>query len=175
MMMALLIVAAAVAALLIYATTRPDAFTVSRAININAAPDKIFPVLNDFNAWPTWSPYENLDPAMRRTLGAVTQGKGATYAWAGNGKVGAGNMKLTDSLPPSRVALDLNMLKPMKASNKVAFTLAPNGAQTTVTWAMQGKSPLIAKLMGLVMNMDKMVGGQFEEGLANLKRVVEKT
>jgi uncharacterized protein YndB with AHSA1/START domain len=173
MMTILLIIAAAIVALLIYAATRPDAFTIWRTININAAPEKIFPILNDFRAWPTWSPYEKIDPGMQRTLGAITQGKGATYAWAGNGKVGAGNMELTASNPPSLVALDLNMLKPIKASNKVTFTLTPNGNLTTVTWAMQGRSPFISKLMGVVMDMDKMVGGQFDEGLANLKRLVE--
>jgi uncharacterized protein YndB with AHSA1/START domain len=173
MMIFFLLVAAAIAAFLAYAATRPDTFTVWRTININAAPEKIFPILDDFKAWPTWSPYEKMDPAMQRTLGAITQGKGATYAWAGNGKVGAGNMELTASNPSSLVALDLNMLKPVKASNKVTFTLTPNGSQTTVTWAMQGKSSFIHKLMGVMMDMDKMVGGQFDEGLANLKRVVE--
>jgi uncharacterized protein YndB with AHSA1/START domain len=175
MIVVMLIVAAiaAIAALLIFAATRPDTFTVSRTISISAAPEKIFPILNDFTAWPNWSPYEKMDPAMQRTLGTITQGKGATYAWTGNGKVGAGNMELTSSVPPSLLAIDLNMLKPMKASNKVTFALTPNGKQTTVTWKMQGKSLFIGKLMGVVMNMDKMVGGQFDEGLRNLKRVVE--
>lgn len=173
MLIILLAIAAAVAALLAYAATRPDTFTVSRSIDINAAPEKIFPLLNNFEAWPGWSPYEKLDPAMQRTLGTITQGKGATYAWAGNGKVGAGNMELTASVPPALVALDLNMLKPIKANNKVTFTLTPSGRKTTVTWAMEGQSPFIGKLMGVVMNMDKMVGGQFDEGLANLKAVAE--
>jgi uncharacterized protein YndB with AHSA1/START domain len=173
MTIVLVIIVAAIAAFLAYASSRPDAFAVSRSVTIAAAPEKIFPILNDFTAWPSWSPYEKLDPAMQRTLGAITKGKGATYAWEGNGKVGAGNMELTASNPSSLVAIDLNMQKPMKVSNKVTFTLTPNGKQTNVTWAMQGKSPFVAKLMGVVMDMDKMVGAQFEEGLANLKRVVE--
>ena len=172
-MMIVLLTIAAMAALLAYASTRPDDFTISRSIDIAAPPEKIFAILNDFAAWPSWSPYEKLDTTMQRTLSAVTQGKGATYAWAGNGKVGAGNMELTSSVPSSLVALDLNMLKPFKANNKVTFTLKPNGNQTNVTWTMQGKSPFISKLMGVVMNIDKMVGGQFEEGLGNLKRVAE--
>jgi uncharacterized protein YndB with AHSA1/START domain len=173
MTIVLVIIVAAIAAFLAYASSRPDTFAVSRSIVISAPPEKIFPILNDFTAWPSWSPYEKMDPAMQRTLGAITKGKGATYAWEGNGKVGAGNMELTASNPSSLVAIDLNMLKPMKVSNKVTFTLTPNGTQTNVTWAMQGKSPFMAKLMGVVMDMDKMVGGQFEEGLGNLKRVVE--
>jgi uncharacterized protein YndB with AHSA1/START domain len=169
----IILIIAAIAALLAYASSRPDDFTVSRSIDIAAPPEKIFSILNDFAAWPKWSPYEKLDPAMQRTLSSITEGKGATYAWAGNGKVGAGSMELTSSVPSSLVALDLNMLKPFKASNKVTFTLKPNGSQTNVTWAMQGKSPFFSKLMGVVMNIDKMVGGQFEEGLGNLKRVAE--
>ena len=173
MMIILVVIVAAIAALLIYAATRPDTFTVSRSMAISAGPEKIFPILNDFTAWPSWSPYEKMDPAMQRTLGTITKGKGATYAWEGNGKVGAGNMELTASNPSSLIAIDLNMLKPMKANNKVTFTLTPNGSETTVTWAMQGNPPFAAKLLGVVMNMDKMVGGQFDEGLGNLKRVVE--
>jgi hypothetical protein len=173
-MMSLLIIAVAIAAFLAFVANKPGTFGVSRSIDINAGAEKIFPILNDFSRWQSWSPYEKLDPAMRRTLGAITQGKGATYAWVGNGKVGAGNMELTQSVPSSLVAIDLNMLKPITASNKVTFTLTPKGNQTTVTWSMQGTSPFVAKLMGTVMNMDKMVGGQFEEGLANLKGVVEE-
>jgi uncharacterized protein YndB with AHSA1/START domain len=172
-MMIVLLIIAAIAVLLAYVSTRPDDFSVSRSMDIAAPPEKIFAILNDFAAWPSWSPYEKLDPTMQRTLSNITHGKGATYAWQGNGKVGAGSMELTSSVPSSLVALDLNMLKPFKANNKVTFTLKLNGSQTNVTWAMQGKSPFISKLMGVVMNIDKMVGGQFDEGLGNLKRVVE--
>ena len=174
-MMILLFIVAIIAAFVAYAGTRPDTFAVSRSIDIAAAPDRIFPILNDFKAWPDWSPYEKIDPAMQRSLGTITQGKGATYAWAGNGKVGAGNMLLTSSVPNSLVALDLNMLKPLKASNKVTFSLMPKGNLTLVTWEMAGRSPFVAKAMGTIMNMDKMVGSQFEEGLANLKRLAEAT
>ncbi len=172
-MMLVLLIVAAIGAFLAYVGTRPDTFAVARSVDIAATPDRVFPILNDFKAWPDWSPYEKIDPAMQRTLGAVTQGEGATYAWSGNGKVGAGNMLITKSVPSSLVALDLNMLKPMRASNKVTFSLMPKGNLTMVTWEMAGKSPFFAKLMGVVMNMDKIVGTQFEEGLANLKRLTE--
>jgi carbon monoxide dehydrogenase subunit G len=173
MLVILLVVVIALAGLFLYAASQPDNFTVSRTLSINAAPEKIFPFLNDFTMWGRWSPYEKLDPAMRRTIAGASSGVGATYAWAGNGKVGAGDMLITASTPSSLVALDLNMRKPTRASNKVTFNLVPNGVGADVTWAMQGSSPFIAKLMGVVMNMDKMVGKQFEEGLANLKLVVE--
>ena len=175
MLVILLVVAIALAGLFFYAASQPDNFTVSRTLNINAAPEKIFPFLNDFKMWGRWSPYEKMDPAMQRIIAGASSGVGATYAWAGNGKVGAGDMLITTSTPSTLVALDLNMQKPLRASNKVTFNLVPKGAGTDITWAMQGKSPFIAKLMGVVMNMDRMVGKQFEEGLANLKRVVEKT
>jgi carbon monoxide dehydrogenase subunit G len=175
MLVILLVLVIALAGLFLYAASQPDNFTVSRTLNINAAPEKIFPFLNDFTMWGRWSPYDKMDPAMRRTIAGASSGVGATYAWAGNGKVGAGDMLITASTPSSLVALDLNMRKPMRASNKVTFNLVPNGVGADVTWAMQGSSPFIAKLMGVVMNMDKMVGKQFEEGLANLKRVAEKT
>ena len=175
MLVILLVVAIALAGLFFYAASQSDNFTVSRTLNINAAPEKIFPFLNDFNMWGRWSPYEKMDPAMQRIIAGASSGVGATYAWAGNGKVGAGDMLITTSTPSTLVALDLNMRKPLRASNKVTFTLQPKGAGTDVTWAMEGSSPFIAKLMGVVMNMDRMVGGQFEEGLGNLKRMVEKT
>jgi Polyketide cyclase / dehydrase and lipid transport len=173
MLVILLVIVIALAGLFLYAASQPDNFTVSRTLNINAAPEKIFPFLNDFTMWGRWSPYEKMDPAMRRTIAGASSGVGATYAWAGNGKVGAGDMLITASTPSSLVALDLNMRKPMRASNKVTFNLVANGVGADVTGAMHGSSPFIAKLMGVVMNMDKMVGKQFEEGLANLKRLAE--
>jgi Polyketide cyclase / dehydrase and lipid transport len=163
-----------VAAVLIYAASRPDNFRIARQIAIDAPPEGIFPLINDFRAWGQWSPYERLDPGMKRMMGEITEGKGATYAWEGNGKVGAGNMVLSVSQPSSLVAVDLHMLKPMKADSEVQFKLEPMAHGTLVTWAMDGKQNFIGKLMGLVMNIDRMVGAQFEEGLANLKRVVEK-
>jgi hypothetical protein len=168
------VVALGVVVVLVLAAMKPDQFRVQRSAAINASPEKIFPLINDFKAWTAWSPYENKDPDMKRTYSAVTGGKGATYAWDGNGNVGAGNMLITDAPAPSKVALDLNMTKPMTAHNKVEFTLVPAGDTTTVTWMMRGEAPYFAKIIHVFFNMDKMVGGDFEAGLAQLKNVAEK-
>lgn len=163
-----------IAAVLVYAATKPDVFRVARSTVIKAPPDKIFPLINDYRQWTAWSPYENKDPQMKRTYGSTTAGKGATYAWEGNGNVGAGNMLIADAAPPSKVLIKLNMEKPISAHDDVAFTLTPQGDATTVTWDMQGPVPYIAKIMHVFFNVDKMVGGDFEIGLAKLKAVVEK-
>jgi uncharacterized protein YndB with AHSA1/START domain len=163
-----------VVAVLIYAATQPDTFEVQRSATIKAPPDKIFPLINDYRQWSAWSPYENKDPQMKRTYGSTTSGKGATYAWEGNGNVGAGNMTIADAAPPSKIMIKLNMVKPISASNDVAFTLVPQGDSTTVTWDMQGQVPYFAKIIHVFFNMDKMVGGDFEVGLANLKTLAEK-
>jgi hypothetical protein len=163
-----------IAVVLILAAMKPDQFSVSRSAVIKAPPEKIFPLINDFKAWTAWSPYETKDPAMKRTYGSSTSGKGATYAWEGNSNVGAGNMLITDAPPPSRVTLELNMAKPIEAHNMVDFTLAPAGDTTTVTWTMRGQAPYFAKIIHVFFNMDKMVGGDFETGLAKLKAAAEK-
>jgi len=164
----------AVAVILVLAAFKPDAFTVQRSLAINASPDRIFPFINDYGKWPEWSPYETKDPQMKRTLSTVTAGRGATYAWEGDSDVGAGNMAIVDSAPPSHVAIKLNVLKPISASNDVTFTLARQGGVTNVTWAMQGKVPYFAKIIHVFFDMDKMVGGDMEAGLAKLKAVAEK-
>jgi hypothetical protein len=168
------VLVAGIAIVLIMAAMKPDQFRVQRSAAIKAPPEKIFPLIDDFKAWTAWSPYENKDPAMKRTYGAKTSGKGATYAWEGNSQVGAGNILITDAAASSKVALDLNMTSPIDARNKVEFTLTPAGDSTTVTWAMQGNTPYFAKIFHVFMNMDKMVGGEFEAGLAKLKAVAEK-
>jgi carbon monoxide dehydrogenase subunit G len=169
----LIIVVLIIAALLIYAATRPDSFTVSRSLGITAPAEAIFPLINDFRRWAIWSPYEKLDPAMKRTLSGAESGKGAAYAWESNGKAGIGRMEITNSVPSSLVALKLDFEKPFKANNTVDFTLKPMGNETTVTWAMHGRYPFIARLMGVFFNMDRLVGKDFETGLANLKRAAE--
>lgn len=168
------VVALGIALVLVLAAMKPDQFRVQRSTAIKAPPEKIFPLINDFKAWTAWSPYENKDPDMRRTYSAMTSGKGATYVWDGNGNVGAGDMLITDAPAPSKVALDLNMTKPMTAHNQVEFTLVPAGDTTTVTWMMRGESPYFAKIIHVFFNMDKMVGGDFEAGLAKLKSAAEK-
>ena len=163
-----------IAVVLILAAMKPDQFRVSRSALIKAPPEKIFPLINDFKAWTAWSPYENKDPAMKRTYGSSTSGKGATYAWEGNSDVGQGSMDITESVPSSKVALKLDFVKPFEGHNTVDFTLEPKGETTNVTWAMQGPAPFITKVMQVFCNMDSMVGKDFETGLANLKAAAEK-
>src|SRR5216683_7594208 len=167
------IVAVLLAAVLIYAATKPDVFRVQRAASIKAPPEKIAAALSDFHGWEAWSPWEKMDPAMKRSYSGAAKGKGAVYAWEGNSKVGQGRMEITEAAP-SRVALDLHFVKPFEAHNKVVFTLVPKGDATEVTWAMQGPVPYIAKVVHVVFDMDGMVGKQFETGLANLKAIAEK-
>jgi uncharacterized protein YndB with AHSA1/START domain len=169
-----LVVVALIAGVLIFATTKPDTFSVQRAATIKAPPEKIFAVLNDFHRWPEWSPWEKLDPAMKRTLGGTPAGKGATYAWEGNSKAGAGRMEIVESAPASKVGIQLDFLKPFEGHNLTAFTLSPQGDGTQVNWAMTGPTPFVSKLMQVFVDMDKMIGKDFEEGLSNLKKLAEK-
>jgi hypothetical protein len=169
-----IILVVVIAAVLIYAATRPNDFVVTRSAGIKAPAEAIFPLINDFRRWPEWSPYEKLDPQMKRTLSGAESGKGAAYAWEGNSKAGKGRMEITNSAPSSLVSLKLDFEKPFKANNTVDFSLAPSGNGTTVTWAMRGARPFIAKLMGLFMNFDTLIGKDFEAGLDNLKRVTER-
>ena len=162
-----------IAGVLAYATTKPDTFQVQRTTSINAPPDKIFPLLNDLHSFPRWSPYEKKDPAMKRTYNGPVSGKGSVYAWDGDKNVGSGSMEITDSSPPSVVKLKLDFTRPFEAHNVVTFTLVPQGTATTVTWAMDGPVPYMAKIMHVFINMDRMVGDDFEVGLANLKTLAE--
>jgi hypothetical protein len=163
-----------VVGILAYAATRPDTFRVQRSVAIKATPDKIFPLINEFRNWPEWSPYEKKDPAMKRALGSATSGKGATYAWDGDKNVGEGRMEITDASPPSKVIIKLDFLRPFEAHNTAEFTLAPKGESTDVTWAIHGPNLFIGKVMGLFINMDNMIGKDFEAGLANLKSLAER-
>lgn len=169
-----LAVVAAVAALLIFAATRPDTFRVERTARIDAPAEKIFPLIDDFHRWGAWSPYEKLDPEMQRSFGGSASGKGATYAWESKGKAGAGRMEITESTPSSKITIDLDFTRPMEGHNVAEFTLRPQGNATQVTWSMHGPSPYVAKLMGIFFNMDQMIGKDFETGLANLKTATEK-
>jgi uncharacterized protein YndB with AHSA1/START domain len=166
--------AVVIGALLIAAAMQPDSFRVQREATIQAPPDKVFALVDDFRQWPAWSPWEKLDPAMKRTLGATTSGKGATYAWEGNKDVGTGRMEITDSAPPARVQIKLDFIEPFESSSTTEFSLAATGGGTRVVWAMQGPMPFISKLMSVFVSMDKMIGKDFEAGLANLKAAAEK-
>jgi len=165
----------AVAGVLAFAATRPDDFTVQRSIAIKAEPAKIYPLINDFRQWPAWSPWEKLDPTMKRTLSGQASGAGAVYAWDGSSKVGAGRMEVKEAVAPSKVVIQLDFLRPFEAHNVTDFTLVPRpDASTEVTWLMRGPAPFVSKLMGVFVDMDKMIGKDFEAGLANLKAAVEK-
>ncbi|HEV7718207.1 MAG TPA: SRPBCC family protein [Arsenicitalea sp.] len=170
----IIIIALLIAGVLVYAASRPNAFRMERTATINAPAEKIFPFINDFHKWAAWSPWEKLDPALQRSYAGPQNGKGAIYEYEGNNKVGAGRMEITESTPSSRVLTTLDFLRPMRAHNFAEFTLVPQGGATVVTWAMYGRSPYMAKLMTIFVSMDKLVGKQFDEGLANLKAVAEK-
>ncbi|MEQ1626908.1 MAG: SRPBCC family protein [Nitrospira sp.] len=160
--------------LLFYAATKPDTFLVQRSIGIMAPPERIFQHINDLTKWAAWSPWEKMDPAMKKTAGGAPQGKGALYEWDGNSQVGKGRMEILESISPSKILIKLDFLKPFEAQNQAEFTLTAQGSSTTVTWAMYGPQPYLAKVMGLLFNCEKMVGLQFETGLANFKMLVEK-
>ncbi len=159
---------------LIFASTKPDTFTVQRSAAIKAPVEKIFAVIDDFHRWPDWSPWEKLDPAIKRTLGGPANGKGATYAWEGNGKAGAGRMEIIESAPASKVGIQLDFIKPFEGHNIAEFTLTPQGDGTQVSWVMRGPTPFVSKLMQVFMSLDRVIGKDFEEGLANLKALTEK-
>lgn len=167
------IVVVLIVAVLVFAATRPDTFRVQRSSNVNAPPEKIFAFIDDLQNWRAWSPYEKKDPAMKRTLSGAAHGKGAVYAWEGNKDIGKGRMEIIESDPASRVLIKLEFVRPFEAHNIVEFTLKPNGHTTNVTWAMHGRSPYLAKLMGVFFSMDSMIGKDFEAGLSNLKTVAE--
>jgi uncharacterized protein YndB with AHSA1/START domain len=163
-----------IAGVLAFAATKPDSFRVSRQTSIKAPPDKVYAVMSDFKRWSEWSPWHKLDPQMKVTYGAVTAGKGATYEWEGNDKVGAGRMEILDVTPSASIKTKLDFYRPFKAQNTAEYSLKADGDSTTVNWAMYGENNLMSKVMHVFMSMDSMVGKDFEEGLSNLKTVAEK-
>ena len=169
-----LLVALAIAAVLVLAAMKPDVFRVQRSAAVKAPPEKVFALINDFKRWDAWSPWEKKDPAMKRSFGATTAGKGASYAWEGNKDVGQGSMEITNSVPSSAISLKLDFLKPFEAHNVVDFTLEAKGDSTQITWTMAGPTPFFGKIIHVFMDMDRMVGKDFETGLANLKSIAEK-
>jgi uncharacterized protein YndB with AHSA1/START domain len=159
--------------LLAYASTKPSAFRVTRKAAIKAPAEKIFPLINDFAAWNQWSPYEKLDSAMDKNFSPNTVGKGAVYEWEGDNKAGAGQMEITDSVFPSRIEIDLDIIKPLEAHNIIEFKFEAVGGSTNVTWSMFGRRNLMTKFIGIFVNTDRIAGEQFEEGLENLRAIVE--
>ncbi len=168
-----LIIIALIAVLLAVAATKPDHFRVERAIVINASPEHIFPLINNFRQWTLWSPWEKKDPHMQRHYSDNASGTGATYAWEGDNNVGHGRMEITESIPYTKIGIALHFIKPFTAHNTATFTLEPTENGTRVTWIMEGPSPFISKLMQVFISMDKMVGKDFEAGLQHMKVVAE--
>ena len=166
--------AVAILAILGYAATLPDSFRIARSTNIKAPAEKIFPLIDDLHGFNTWNPFLKKDPATRVTYSGPASGTGARNAWDGSGQTGAGEMEIVSSSPSSNVTLKLHIIRPFETVNQVVFTLEPKGGTTTVTWAMTGQNAFIGKVIGVFMNVDRMVGGDFENGLADLKALAEK-
>jgi hypothetical protein len=168
--------AVAVAGVLIAAAARGDSFRVQRSASIHAEPERIFPLINDLHRFNGWNPFDKKDPNLKRSYSGPESGKGAAYGFDGNGNVGRGTIEIIASAPASKVTMTLHMLEPFETRNTVDFILQPKGDTTTeVTWAMHGPVPYLAKIIHLFIDMDRMVGGEFEAGLASLKAIAEKT
>jgi hypothetical protein len=169
-----IVLAITIAVVLILASTKPDTFRIQRAAVMNAPAEKIFPLIADFHQWLDWSPWEGRDPALKRIYSGTERGKGAVYAWDGNKNVGSGRMEILEASSPSKVVIKLDFLKPFEAHNTAEFTMLPQGGATNVIWVMHGPAPFMSKVMQVFMNMDRMIGKDFEAGLTNLKAVSEK-
>ena len=169
-----IVVVVAIAAFLAFAATKPDTFQVQRSTVIKAPPDKIFALIQDFHHWGVWSPYEKRDPDMKRTYGGPESGKGSMYAWEGNSKVGAGRMEILDATAPSKVTIKLDFIKPFESTSATEFTFKPAAVNgTAVTWTMSGRQGFMQKAFCMFMDMDAMVGKDFEKGLAQMKKAAE--
>ncbi len=169
----LIALAAVVLLFLAIVAMQPAEFRVTRTATINAPPADVFPHVNDLHKWEAWSPWARLDPEMKLTYDGPAEGAGASYAWSGNNKVGEGRSTIMESRPNERVRLKLEFIRPFAGTNDVEFTFRPEGDQTSVTWDMQGRNNFMSKAFCVFVNMDKLVGGDFEKGLAQLKAVVE--
>ena len=161
--------------LAVVVTMQPDDFRVTRSATVSAPAAAVFDQVNDLRKWEAWNPWQKKDPAMKLTFAGPPAGPGASYSWAGNNQVGEGRLTITESRSGELVRLKLEFMKPFAATNTAAFTFKPEGDKTAVTWSMEGKNNYLAKALHLVMNMDKMVGGDFEKGLADMKVAAEAT
>jgi hypothetical protein len=168
-----IVIVVLIAAVLLYAATRPDTFRVQRTANIHASPERIFPLINDLRRFNTWNPYAKKDPNAKGSYSGPPSGIGAAHAFEGNKDAGKGNIEITESSPPAKVTMALNTLSPFEAHNVVEFTLEPAGETTTVTWAIHGPMPFMSKVMCLFFDMDRMIGTDFEKGLRDLKTTAE--
>ena len=164
----LIVVVLAIVAVLLFALTRPDSFSVQRSLAITATPEKLFPLIADMKGFNTWNPWLRKDPTSPLKYEGPASGPGAAYAWDSQA-LGAGRMEVIEAAPPRAVSMKLDFLRPMASTSRVDFTLAPQGAQTLVTWKMSGPMPYVSKLMSIFFDMDKMIGPDFEAGLKNLE------
>jgi uncharacterized protein YndB with AHSA1/START domain len=169
----LIALAVIVVVLLIVIATRPSDLRVERTAVLAAPAPVVFDQVNDFHKWDAWSPYVQRDPAMKKTFEGAPAGVGAIYTWSGNHEVGEGRMTIIESRPPELIRIKLEFVRPFAGTNTAEFTFRPEGERTAVTWGLVGHNNFIAKAIGLVMNMDKMIGSDFEKGLAQMKAVVE--
>lgn len=169
-----IVVVVVLAGVLIYAATRPDTFSVQRSLAIKAPPEKIYALISDFHKWGEWSPYEKLDPDMKRSFSGADSGLGAVYAWDSKAKAGAGSMEIQSTAAPGNIVIKLDFSRPFEAHNTATFTLQGEGDTTTVTWTMSGPANYFHKLMSVFLNMDQLIGKDFEAGLASLKRITEQ-
>ncbi len=168
-----IILLAMLGALLLMAWRQPDAFAIERSVVVSAPPEAIYPRIADLHQWNTWSPYEKLDPHMKKVFNGTPGAAGASYYWSGNMKAGEGTITVRELMPPSKLTMQLDMLKPIEGHNVVEFNLEPADGGTRVTWAMRGANTMLSKIVGLFMNMDTMIGKDFEDGLSSLKTQVE--
>ncbi|MCW8132457.1 MAG: SRPBCC family protein [Planctomycetota bacterium] len=165
--------AALIVIFLIVVALQPSDFRVTRSSTISAPPETVYGQVNDFRKWSAWSPWEKLDPAMKRTFEGPAEGVGAVYAWAGNDQVGEGRMTIAESKPGELVRIKLDFLKPFESTSTSEFVFAGEGGGTKVTWSMYGKNDFVGKAFCIFMNMDKMIGADFEKGLAQMKSAAE--
>ena len=166
-----LILAVAIGALLAIIASRPSTFHIARSATLPAAAPAVFAQINDFRNWQNWSPWEGIDSSIKRIYEGPTSGTGATYSWAGDRQIGEGRLTIIESRPPEFIRIRLEFIKPFAATHTAEFLLKPEGDNTTVTWSMSGTNNFVAKGFSLLMNMDKMIGGQFEKGLQKLGTV----
>lgn len=171
----LIVLAVIVVVFVVVVAMQPSEFRVARSTTVSAPPAAVFAQVNDFHKWEAWNPWGKIDPAMKQTYEGALAGVGAIYTWAGNNEVGEGRMTITESRPSDLIRVRLEFFKPLRATNIAEFTFKPEGNQTAVTWSMFGQNNFMAKAIHLFINMDKMIGGQFEKGLAQMKAIAEAT
>lgn len=169
----LIVLVGLIAAFLIVVALQPSGYAIARTQIMAAPPAVVFAQVNDLHKWDAWSPWARMDPAAKNTFEGPPEGTGAVFRWAGNDQIGEGSMTIIESKPGELVRVRLDFLKPMAGTSESQLTFAKEGNGTVVTWTMTGKNDFVGKVVCLFMNMDKMLGGQFDQGLANLKGVVE--